>query len=201
MSTAIEIAAEGLVDDEGFRLHAYPDVESPLFKSAPRMPWGFESASRIFERLPHYFERFDGSPWTIGMGLTVYADGTRVEPGDILARSEAHAQMIRHLEGCDQRLSVALNPERAAVMNPKMRAAILRLIYNTGQVPPTLVRYVNAGLWNEAQAEFKHWNKSRGEVKQYLVDRRKRDEELFAQGIDEAIAFAEAYQARKDDVV
>ena len=147
---------QGVRDSESLRLHAYPDIASPLYQAAPREAWGFKPAPQILARLPMSVRIKSGKPWTIAYGLTSYPDGRPVLPGDECSRDEAEVW-----------LRIIVAPYERAVaesvrvpLNQRMFDALVNMAYNIGAYAfreSTLVRLLNEGKYIEAQAQFDEW--------------------------------------------
>lgn len=54
---------------EGFRMFAYPDVLSKLYRKYKGLPWGYKPARELLG-LIHDMDESDGAPWTVGVGFT-----------------------------------------------------------------------------------------------------------------------------------
>lgn len=182
-----ESGLEEVRRSEGLRLHAYPDPASPLARATPRKRWGFEPAAQIMLDLPLGVRNLSGAPWTIGYGSTVLPGGSPIEPGDTCTPAEAEALLRWRME----EFEIAV---REAVWNPlnqKMFDALVSFTYNVGpraMRDSTLARLLNAGDYVGAQAEFDKWIKAGGKDDAGLVNRRNREQQLFNDGIREALA-------------
>jgi len=67
----MELSKEGydaLVLREGRRRFGYPDPKSPLARAFPRLRWGFAAARTLVPA--ETLEKYDGKPWTCGIGQT-----------------------------------------------------------------------------------------------------------------------------------
>jgi GH24 family phage-related lysozyme (muramidase) len=185
---------DSIREEEGLRLHAYPDPRSPLGMATPRewTRWGYEPAPQIMARLPMSKRILSGKPWTLGFGMTMYPHGAPVQPGDSCTRDEAEVWL---------RLTVA--PFERAILesvqrplNQKMFDALVEWAYNVGEHAArtsTLVKHINAGRWIEAQEQFDRWVYSGGNFDKpdpVLVQRRNRTQKRFNTGIREALAAA-----------
>ena len=112
--------------------------------------------------------------WTIGIGSTMYPDGTRVEPGDVCTKEEAYEYCK-----CDLR-------ERAAVVMPMIKndewtegakfAMLMSLAYNIGTTAlrdsTALARINNHADDGDIAEAWSWWNKANGVTVAGLVNRR-----------------------------
>ena len=112
--------------------------------------------------------------WTIGLGTTVYPDGTEVEPGDVCTVEEAYLYCMDDLR---QRAAQVIE----LVNNPQWRtgvkfAMLMSLAYNIGVnalSESTVIRRINKDRPQEEIAEaWGWWNKASGVTVMGLVNRR-----------------------------
>jgi GH24 family phage-related lysozyme (muramidase) len=134
-----------------------------------------------------------GEPWTIGWGTTVYPDGRRVSPGDVISREQADSFLIAFLERSTWD-PISRTIPHWQEMNAPMRSALCSFAYNLGagfygaggfntisrclreklwsEVPAALLLYVNpgsnveAGLRRRRQAEGSLWTRGLAELQQ-----------------------------------
>jgi lysozyme len=175
--------------EEGFRAHAYPDPASPLARATPSRRWGFEDASSIRAALPISLQMQSGFPWTIGYGFTRHLDGRKVLPGDTMTRAEADAQFALQLEPYEAGVREVLR----VPVNQSMFDALTSIAFNIGVAAlqgSTLMRLLNEGRYIEASAEFDRWNRAGGQVLPGLTSRRDREQQLFDDGIRQALELA-----------
>jgi lysozyme len=175
--------------EEGLRLHAYPDPASDLARATPNRRWGFEPADGIRAQLPVAVQLKNGSPWTLGYGNTRRPDGRRFLPGDTCTKAEAEAWLRLMVEGVENVVRQAL---QRPVTQP-MWDALISIAWNVGEhnlADSRLMELINAGQLIEATREFDRWNKAGGRVEPGLVKRRDREQEMFRDGIRQALTVA-----------
>jgi GH24 family phage-related lysozyme (muramidase) len=153
---AVAVALPLVKEFEGCRLTAYPDPES------------------------------GGKPWTIGWGSTSYANGSPVQPGDVISQEKADALLQLRLHRDWQGLMASDFHRIYSGLTANQQAALLSFTYNCGpnwfgadgfatltrclkagqldKVPGILLLYVNpggpseAGLRRRRRAEGALWN-------------------------------------------
>ena len=113
--------------------------------------------------------------WTIGIGTTVYPDGTPVEPGDVCTVEEAYIYCMADIrKRAPSVLSMINNDEWRS--NPSKFAMLVSLAYNIGVdalSQSTVLKRINTGLSDEEICEaWGWWNKAGGKTVQGLVNRR-----------------------------
>lgn len=185
-----EVSDDGLQslrDAEALRLHAYPDVASPLARATPGLPWGFKPAPEILAGLPLSVKILHGRPWTLGYGMTAYPHGAPVLPGDTCTRDEAEVWLRLTVAPYERAISESVQ----APINQRMFDALVNWAYNVGEHAArtsTLVRKLNERDYLGAQAEFDRWVNAGGRRNEGLVRRRNLEQAWFNEGIREALA-------------
>lgn len=119
-----------------------------------------------------------GEPWTIGIGTTVYPDGRKVRPGDVITEAQAE-QYLRHDLG---RFEADVNRLTGGVTTQGQFDALVSLCYNIGEgalKTSTLLRKHNEGDYTDAAAEFPRWNRAGGKVMTGLTRRREAERKLY----------------------
>lgn len=135
-------------DFEGLRLKAYPDPGT------------------------------GGDPWTIGIGTTVYPDGRKVKPGDVITEAQAEDYLRHDLT----RFEAAVNRLTGGVTTQGQFDALVSFTYNLGDgalKTSTLLRKHNEGDYAGAQAEFSKWVLAGGQKLTGLVRRRAAEAALY----------------------
>jgi len=118
--------------------------------------------------------------WTIGIGSTRYANGSKVKEGDKLRdESEADELLKATLATFTHAVNTAIHPP----MSQNEFDALVCLCYNigtTGFATSTLVKLFNAGVTkNEISRQFLRWDKAGGKPLAGLTRRRKAEMTLF----------------------
>lgn len=119
-----------------------------------------------------------GFPWTIGVGTTVYPDGTPVAPGDKISRSEAEKYLKHDLRRFEQ---AVLHLVKVPLKQNELDA-LVSFSYNVGTgalEESTLLKKLNAGDRKGAADEFLKWDKAGGRVFEGLTRRRRAERALF----------------------
>ena len=112
--------------------------------------------------------------WTIGIGTTVYPDGTQVEPGDVCTVEEAYIYCMDDLR------------KRAELVEPMIKnndwidgakfAMLMSLAYNIGTTAlrdsTALARINNHAADADIAEAWSWWNKASGVTVAGLVNRR-----------------------------
>lgn len=132
------------------------------------------------------FEGFRNRPYadvtgtpTVGYGST-YWHGQRVTLTSPESVTEGEAREAVAEEA--QRVLTALKSSVRASLTPNQWAALTSFAYNVGLsacLGSTLVRLVNEGELDKAADQFLLWDKSKGQVIQGLLNRRKAERTLF----------------------
>ena len=118
-----------------------------------------------------------GGVWTIGFGSTSI-DGKPVEPGMVLSEAEADDEMRKFLAG----VQTTINHYVKVPITQNMFDALCSFIYNIGIgafLRSTMLKLLNAGLYQAAANQFARWRYDNGVEIPGLVNRRKREKELF----------------------
>lgn len=110
---------------------------------------------------------------TIGYGATM-----DVKMGMEITRAEAEQMLCRDVS----RFETYLTDLVKAPLTQGQWDALSSFIYNFGPTKfasSTLLKYLNAGLYDDAADQFQRWNKSAGKVERGLVLRRAAERALF----------------------
>lgn len=158
-----------------------------LDASLPESPSKVAQPTRTSARgqaLLHQFEGFRADAyldsvgvWTIGYGTTI-SGGTKVQKGDRVTRAEAERLFQTDLERFEKSVRTLVK----VPINQNQFDALVSFTYNVGVNAlrtSTLLRYLNAGRYDEAADQFLRWNKGGGRVIQGLANRRKVERALF----------------------
>ncbi|WP_038342573.1 lysozyme [Acinetobacter sp. A47] len=151
--------------------------QSPGNKSMTTSPVGINLITS-FEDLKLTAYLCPANVWTIGFGTTVYPTGTRVKQGDKCTEAQAKAYFTHDLK----RFERAVNGSVGVPLTQNQFDALVSLTYNIGEgnfTSSTLLKMLNAGNYRGAADQFLVWNKSKGQVLNGLVRRRKVERELF----------------------
>ncbi|WP_249324610.1 lysozyme [Enterobacter mori] len=123
--------------------------------------------------------------WTIGYGHTA-----RVLPGDWITLEKAEQLLRDDLVYFESQLIRAIK----VPVSQNQFDALASLVFNTGPgskgkrsgpitlksgSPSTLLRYLNAGQYQDAAEQFSSWIYAGGQVLKGLVERRAREKALF----------------------
>ena len=143
-------------------------------------------------KLIQEFESFVNAPyldsariWTIGYGSTYYPNGKPVTGRDKPITREYAETIQRHVIATDFEpvINELLEKEIASgFVNQNMYDAIVSLTYNIGVngfKRSSVLRLLKQGDKQNAADAFLLWNKSGGKVLKGLVNRRKKERELF----------------------
>ena len=143
-------------------------------------------------KLIQEFESFEATPyldsarvWTIGYGSTYYPNGTPVTGRDKPITREYAETIQRHVIATDFEpvINELLKSEIASgFITQNMYDAILSLTYNIGVNGfrrSSVLRLLKQGDKENAGNAFLLWNKAGGKVLKGLVNRRKKERELF----------------------
>ena len=116
---------------------------------------------------------------TIGVGSTLYEDGTPVTLADApITRERAFALLRTTLARDYLPATIRLCP---GIDTPERLAALTDFTYNCGVgnlKASTLRRRVNAGDWDAVPTELRRWTRGGGRVLQGLVCRRQAEADL-----------------------
>ena len=112
--------------------------------------------------------------WTIGIGTTVYPDGTPVEPGDVCTVEEAYIYCMADIRERAPSVMSLINNDQWR--SSAKFAMLVSLAYNIGVdalSQSTVLKRINTGLSDEEICEaWGWWNKAGGKTVQGLVNRR-----------------------------
>ena len=138
------------------------------------------------------FESFEANPyldsarvWSIGYGSTYYPNGKKVTGNDKPITKEYAEIIQRHVIATDFEPIVndLLEQEiTSGFITQNMYDAILSLTYNIGAngfKKSSVLRHLKNGDKLRAGNAFLLWNKAGGKVLKGLVNRRKKERELF----------------------
>jgi lysozyme len=117
--------------------------------------------------------------WTIGYGTTVYSTGKKVQPGESISESAALNELAFHI---NHNIVPQLSVYVKAPLNQEQFDALVCFAYNVGSgalATSTLLRKLNNGDVEGAQAQFLVWNKAGGQVLRGLTRRRLSEATLF----------------------
>ena len=124
-------------------------------------------------RLDAYMPTPDDAP-TIGYGHT-----RAVAMGDTCTEEQADAWLLEDVAWAEDCVTRAVT----AFLHENEHAACVSLCFNIGCkafTDSTLVRLLNEGSFDEAEAQFARWNKQAGRELAGLTRRREAERELFA---------------------
>ena len=117
--------------------------------------------------------------WTIGYGLTMYPNGTKVKQGDKISKEQADKYFQETLQKFAQGVENAIKQP----VNNNQFAALVSFAYNVGInafKESTLLKLVNENPNNPAiEAQFMRWINAGGRPVQGLVNRRKEEANLY----------------------
>lgn len=116
--------------------------------------------------------------WTIGIGTTIYPNGTKVKKGDTCTLDQAKSYFAHDLK----RFEASVNNLVKVPLSQNQFDALVSLVYNIGQTAfskSTLLKKLNAKDYVGAADEFPKWNRGGGKVMKGLVRRREAERALF----------------------
>ena len=116
---------------------------------------------------------------TIGIGSTYYEDGTKVKMTDKAITKERAIQLAKNVV---KSFEQQVNKSILLPMTQNQFDAMVLLCYNIGEsgfAKSSVVKNFNAGNLQKAADSFLLWNKAGGRVVQGLVNRRKKERDLF----------------------
>ena len=116
--------------------------------------------------------------WTIGIGTTVYPNGTKVKKGDKCTQAQALEYLQHDLKSFEK----TVNDSVKVPLSQNQFDALVSLSYNIGSGAfknSTLLKKLNAKDYVGAADQFHVWNKGGGKVLKGLVRRRDAERALF----------------------
>ena len=116
--------------------------------------------------------------WTIGIGTTVYPNGTKVKKGDKCTQEQALEYLQHDLKSFEKTVSESVK----VPLSQNQFDALVSLAYNIGSGAfknSTLLKKLNAKDYAGAADQFLVWNKGGGKVLKGLVRRRDAERALF----------------------
>lgn len=116
--------------------------------------------------------------WTIGIGTTVYPNGTKVKKGDSCTLDQAKTYFAHDLK----RFEASVNNLVKVPLSQNQFDALVSLVYNIGSgnfASSTLLKKLNAKDYAGAAEQFPQWNRGGGKVMKGLVRRRDAERALF----------------------
>jgi lysozyme len=117
-----------------------------------------------------------GDPWTIGYGHT----GPDVHPGLVITQTDAQALLEKDLDKFADGVSDLLID--GARTNDNQYSACVSLAFNVGLgnfEKSSVLRFHNAGQYQQAADAFLLWDKAAGRVMPGLVRRRHQEREMY----------------------
>ena len=116
--------------------------------------------------------------WTIGIGTTIYPNGTKVKKGDKCTQEQALEYLQHDLKSFEKTVSESVK----VPLSQNQFDALVSLAYNIGSGAfknSTLLKKLNAKDYAGAADQFLVWNKGGGKVLKGLVRRREAERALF----------------------
>ena len=140
----------------------------------------FETGDNVAKYLKAY--QCPAKVWTIGIGTTVYPNGTKVKAGDVITLEQAIEYLMHDLKTFE----IAVDSFTTDLITQSQFDALVSFAYNLGSgalKSSTLLKKVNANPNDPTiQAEFEKWVYA-GNVKlQGLIKRRKSEAYLYFKG-------------------
>ena len=137
----------------------------------------FETGDNVAKYLKAY--QCPAKVWTIGIGTTVYPNGTKVKAGDVITLEQATEYLMHDLKTFE----IAVDSFTTDLITQSQFDALVSFAYNLGSgalKSSTLLKKVNANPNDPTiQAEFEKWVYA-GNVKlQGLIKRRKSEAYLY----------------------
>ena len=114
---------------------------------------------------------------TIGCGHLVLASDN-IKLGDTITQEQSDELLRNDLRIAEDTVNNLVKVQ----LTQNMFDSLVDFVYNVGSGnfhTSTLLRKINAGLFQDAAEEFGKWDKSAGQVLPGLVARRKNEKELF----------------------
>lgn len=112
--------------------------------------------------------------WTIGYGRT-----TNVKRGDTCSQAQADVWLLEEYDAFETKVRALVK----VALSANQLGALVCFAYNVGLgalKDSTLLRFLNAGDFSGASAQFARWNKGGGKVLPGLVKRRAAEAALFS---------------------
>lgn len=119
-----------------------------------------------------------GGVWTIGYGTIKYPNGVRVAKGGICTQAQAEMWLKNDCKWVD----ACLDKYVKVPVTQNQFDALASLVYNIGEtafVKSTLLSVLNQNSYKLAAEQFDRWVYDNGKKIQGLVNRRKKEKELF----------------------
>ncbi|UYL86103.1 lysozyme [Acinetobacter phage vB_AbaM_BP10] len=116
--------------------------------------------------------------WTIGIGTTIYPNGTKVKKGDTCTSEQAKTYFKHDLVKFEN----VVNESVKVPLSQNQFDALVSLTYNIGSGAfknSTLLKLLNNGDYQGAADQFPAWKKAGGRVLEGLVKRRAAERDLF----------------------
>lgn len=121
--------------------------------------------------------------WTIGYGTIRYENGNKVKPGEVITLEDAEIALITDVN----RRAGAVKGLVKKQINQNQLDALISFAYNLGLGAlerSTLLKKVNMNPADPTiRDEFMKWVKAGGNVVQGLVNRRKKEADLYFTGL------------------
>jgi lysozyme len=117
------------------------------------------------------------SKLTVGTGHLVLASDN-IQLGDTISQERSDELLRNDLKSAEDTVNNLVKVQ----LTQNMFDSLCDFVYNCGSEnfhTSTLLRKINAGLFQEAAEEFQKWNKAGGKVLPGLVKRREAEKELF----------------------
>jgi len=117
---------------------------------------------------------------TIGYGSTYYKDGTKVSLSDKAISKEEAIELLEYI--VETKFEKLVNSCVKVPLTQEQFDSLISFSYNVGQGNfrnSTLLKKVNSKDFIGASEEFARWKYANGKVSNGLVNRRKRERELF----------------------
>lgn len=133
---------------------------------------------REFEGLKLNAYKCSAGVWTIGYGSTRGLSGDKVRPDDTITTLQAEMLLELDLEPFYDRVLELVKVD----LTQKQLTALVSLAYNIGLgnfKNSTLLRLLNKGDYTGASDEFPKWRRANGKIVQGLVNRRKKEQQIF----------------------
>ena len=165
---------------EGCRLKAYADPASPLGRQLVRPVNARQTG----------WQSLSGAPWTIGYGATgldpynldAAEKPTPIGPNTVWTQSQADQRLADHVNDFAAGVEKLIKPDTFVLVTDNQFAAMVSFAYNLGLgnlKNSSLLRLVNARMFDRAAEEFGKWTKAQGVVLAGLVTRRANERRLF----------------------